>query len=305
MMSRRRVVFESASGLAVRYLSKERLLAIRARYFSLRKRIYPLMRAIYGSFDVTALREHLEERLGSDFEILMVHSSVNNMKPMYTDGPLELVRMLMSFCGPNRTLAMPAFYFGDPALGGAYATFARQPRFDLTRTPSQMGLATELFRRSKGVRQSRHPVYRISALGPLAELMTRGHEVADTCVGRGTPFDFMTHHDTLIVGIGKPYQVLTQVHHVEDVMGELFPVPSRRGDSLNMMLVDGEEEIPFRMEQRRLLGRLNVWKLRSIMPVDKLKQWKFHNVPIFATRASDVSGALISAAKTGVTLYEN
>lgn len=303
-MSRRAAAFEFASGFAVRYLGTEQFLTLRARYFSVRKKLYPLMRAVYGSFDAAALQEDLGRRLGSNFEILMVHSSVNNMKPMYTEGPLELIRMLMSFCGPNRTLVMPAFYFGDPAIGGAYATFKRQPRFDLRKTPSQMGLATELFRRWKGVRQSRHPVYRMSALGPLAEPLTRGHEVAGTSVGRGTPFDFMANHDTLIIGIGKPFEVLTQVHHAEEVMGESFPVPSTRGEPLNMTLVDGDEEIPFRLEGRRLLGRLNVWKLRTIMSSDKLRQWKFHNVPLFATRAFDVSDALVAAAKTGVTLYE-
>jgi aminoglycoside 3-N-acetyltransferase len=303
-MSPRSAMFESASGFVVRHLKKERILALRAQYFSLRKKLYPVMRLAYGTFDVTALREHLEQRLDNQFEILMVHSSVNNMKPTYTDGPLELVRMLISFCGPNRTLAMPAFYFGDSAIGGAYATFKQQPRFDLRRTPSQMGLATELFRRWKGVKQSRHPVYRLSALGPLAEALTRGHESAGTCVGRGTPFDFMANHDTLIIGIGKPFEVLTQVHHAEELMGENFPVPRACGDSLYMTLVDGEQEIPFHLEQSRVLGRLNVWKLRTIMAPERLKQWKFHNVPIFATHASEVSSALITAAKNDLTLYE-
>ena len=43
---------------------------------------------------------------------------------------------------------MPAFYFGDPDIGGANATFEKNPLFDL-RTPSQMGLATEIFGRTK------------------------------------------------------------------------------------------------------------------------------------------------------------
>ena len=34
------------------------------------------------------------------------------MLPMYVGRPLELLHQLMAFCGPDRTLAMPAFYFG-------------------------------------------------------------------------------------------------------------------------------------------------------------------------------------------------
>ena len=297
-------LLETASGLAVRYLNEERVQALRAHYISLRVKLYPVMRAVYGTFDAAALRVHLEQRIGTNFEILMVHSSVNNMKPMYTGSPLELVRMLMSFCGPDRTLVMPAFYFGDPAIGGAYATFEKNPRFDVQKTPSQMGLATELFRRSKGVMQSRNPVYRVSALGPLAEQLTLGHERASSPAGRGSPFEFMASHNTCIIGIGKPFQVLTQAHHVEEVMGEDFPVPGEPGNVLNMTLIDGKEEIPFKLANRRLLWRFNIWKLRTIMDRDALQEWTFHHVPMFSTRASDVTTALIDAAKRGVTLYD-
>jgi aminoglycoside 3-N-acetyltransferase len=297
-------LFETASGLAVRCLSRERLGALRTRYLSMRAKLHPVMRAVYGTFDTAALREHLEGRLGPDFEILMVHSSVNNMQPMYTGSPLEFVQMLISFCGPDRTLVMPAFYFGDPAIGGTDRTFAERARFDLRRTPSQMGLATELFRRSKGVVQSRHPVYRVAALGPLARELTEGHERALSPSGRGTPFDIMAARNATILGIGKRYEVLTQVHHAEDVMGDEFPVPRGSGGGLQMTLVDGQEEIPFRLAQHGLLWRRNMWKLGEIMNRETLREWEFHHVPLFATRAGDVTAALMAAARRGVTLYE-
>jgi aminoglycoside N3'-acetyltransferase len=293
-------LFEAASGLAVRYLNRDRVVALRRHYFALRAKLSPLMRVAYGTFDTEALREHLERRIGTDFEILMVHSSVNNMKPMYVDSPLDLVRMLLSFCGPQKTLAMPAFCFDNPALVGA----REGARFDVRRTPSQMGLATEIFRRSKGVAQSRHPVYRVSALGPLAQQLTDGHERAGSGTGRGTPFDFMANHDTRIIGIGKPFEVLTQVHHAEEVMGEAFPVPGKSGEGVKVTLLDGPEEIPFELRHRSLEWRRNMWRLRSIMGHDTLQEWKFHHVPMFATRAGDVTAALIDAAKRGVTLYE-
>jgi aminoglycoside 3-N-acetyltransferase len=299
-------LLETASGLAVRFLRQERLLALREGYFSLRTKLYPVMRSVYGTFDTAALRDHLEQKIGSDFEILMVHSSVNHMKPMYTDSPLDLVRMLISLCGPDRTLVMPAFYFGDPAIGGTYATFKERPRFDVRKTPSMMGLATEIFRRSKGVVQSRHPVYRMSALGPLAETLTQGHERAGNPSGRGTPFEFMAAHNTRIIGIGKSIQVMTQVHHVEELMGDDFPVPCElpTGKGLSMTLVDGEEEIPFELAGRSLRWRFNIWKLRTIMNRQSLQEWKFHHVPMFAAHASEVTTALVEAARRGVTLYD-
>ena len=295
---------EAVSGLAVRYLDQKRLQALRSLYFTARTKLHPVLKAIHGTFDTLALRKHLEQRIGSDFEILMVHSSVNHMQPMFTDSPLELVKMLMSFCGPNRTLAMPAFYFGDPEIGGAYATFSQRPRFDLKRVASQMGLATELFRRMPGVVQSRHPVYRMAALGPLAKELTYGHEFAEDPAGVGTPFDFMAKHNTRILGIGKPFQVLTQAHHVEGVLGDDFPVPRGNGAGVNITVVDGKEEVPARLTGRGLLWKFNIWKLRDIMDREQLQEWKFHHVPMFATRAAVVTAALTDAARRGVTLYE-
>jgi aminoglycoside 3-N-acetyltransferase len=296
--------FEALTGLAVRHLDSERLRVWRTHYHSMRTKLFPIMRTVFGTFDANALRSHLEQRIGRDFEILMVHSSLNHMKPMYEGDPLAVVRMLMDLCGPDRTLAMPAFYFGDAEAGGAFATLRRQPRIDLKRTPSQMGIATELFRRSRGVVQSRHPLYRVAAFGPLAEALTTGHERAGTPSGRGTPFDFMANHDTLILGLGTRYDVLTQVHHAEDVMGEEFPVPGKPFDSLVATVIDGGDEVRVELTGRSLLWQRDMWKLRELMAADQLEEWRYHHVPMFKTRARDVTTALLTSAKRGVTLYK-
>lgn len=294
---------EFVSGLALRHLKGGQVQALRDGYLSLRNRAAPLLKLAYGSFDAAALRAHLEQRVGNDFQILMVHSSVNHMKPMYTGTPLDLVRMLVDWCGPQRTLVMPAFYFGAPGSKGAFDTFQAQPRFDLRRTPSQMGLATELFRRLPGVVCSRHPVYRMAALGPLAAELTAGHEHAVHPAGLGTPFEFMARHNARIIGIGKPMQVLTQAHHVEGAMGDAFPVPSTAGEPLPMTLVDRDQEIAFLLTRRAYEGRFDIWRLRGIMNRHTLQEWSFHHVPLFAARAGEVTQALVDAAQRGVTLY--
>jgi len=294
---------EWISGLAHRFASTQRREQLRAQYFALRKRLDPLTLAIHGRFDTQALREHLEQRIGRDFQVLMVHSSVNHMQPMYTGTPLELVRMLMDYVGPERTLAMPAFYFGDPAIGGALKTFRQNPRFDLRRTPSQMGLATELFRRMPGVLSSRHPVYRVAAFGPHARELVANHEHAEAPAGLGTPFEYMARHDTRVIGIGKPIQVMTQAHHTEGAMGREFPVPYTEGEPFPVTLVHGNEEITFQMRSRDYAGRFDIWRLRKLLAPGTLQEWRFHHVPMFAARAGDVSRQLEAQARQGRTLY--
>jgi aminoglycoside 3-N-acetyltransferase len=295
-------IVEFASQWAKRCLSPRRVESLRGAYLAGKSRLAPALRLVHGHFGVAELRAHLEQHIGHDFEILMVHSSLNGMQPMYDGGALETVRMLADYCGPGRTLVMPAFYFGENGEG-ARAAFERNPRFDLTRTPSQMGLMTELFRRLPGVRQSRHPVYRMAALGPLAEALTNGHEHAPSPAGRGSPFDFMDKRNTYILGLGKPVEVLTHVHLTEESMGDEFPVPSRESLPLPMTLVERGVEMPFVLRSRVVDGDLDMWRVRKLMAPGTLHEWSFHHVPMFSTRAADVTRQLIDAARRGQTLY--
>ena len=117
----------------------------------------------------------------------------------------------------------------------------------------------------------------------------------------------MANHNTLIIGIGKSMQVLTQVHHAEAVLGDEFPVPfvrTKPGEGLRMTLVDGNEEIPFELAGCSYQWPFNIWKLKTIMNQAMLKEWTFHHVPMFATRAGDVTAALVEAAKRGITLHD-
>lgn len=298
-------IVETLSGLAKRHLGDSSAEALRGRYLKFKGLVAPLIRALHGTFSEAELRTHLEQRLGADWDVLFVHSSLNGLQPMFTGDALGLVRMLVDFTGPGRTIAMPAFFFGDPAIGGAGPTFEKTPRFDLRRTPSQMGLPSELFRRLPGVVQSRNPVYRVAALGPLAAELVAGHETAPTLCGVGTPFDFFARRNALILGIGKPFEVLTQVHHPEHVLGDAFPVPFGRRAPLPMTLVEGKTEIPYLLPRGGPKWRRDMWRLRAIMAPETLREWSFHGAPLFATRAGDVSRAIIEAASRGKTIYVN
>jgi aminoglycoside 3-N-acetyltransferase len=297
-------LFDTLSGLAVRRLPRERVLALRAGYHAFRVKLYPLLRRVHGTFGSDELRDHLEQTIGRDFEILMVHSSLNHMLPTYTGDALELVQMLKDYCGPERTLAMPAFYLGDPLLDDVVESYRRNPLFDVRRTPSQMGVVSELFRRSRGVLQSLHPTHRVAALGPLAETLTTGHERASTPCGKGTPFEVMARHDALVLGIGKFSEVLSQVHHVEDVLGADFPVPAAAlSVPICLRGTDGREQ-SIELHWRKFKWPRDMSKLRALMSPSSLREWRFHNVPLFAARAREVTETLTSAALRGETLYD-
>lgn len=296
-------LFEKLSGAAVERLSHGQIQTLRSRYRAVRMRLRPVLKLVNGTFSAADLQRHLAAEIGRDFEILMVHSSFNHLLPMFTGTAMEVVAMLADFCGGDRTLAMPAFYLGDGETSDIVASYRRKPWFDVRKTPSQMGIVTELFRRGEGVRQSLHPTHRVAALGPLAEALTAGHDAAETQCGAGTPFEFMAAHRTLILGLGKPFEVLTQVHYVEDLLGDRFPVP---GDvrSVPVTLRDeGGAERPYTLRVRKYHRSRDMWKLRELMPPARLRRWTFHRVPLFATYARDVTDDLLAAAGRGAAVF--
>jgi len=281
----------------LKHVDRGTFLKIRRGYFKFRKAFAPVTKMIHGSFNSADLRSELEERLPSDFDILMVHSSYNALLPMYQGSQMELLKTLIDFCGATRTLVMPAFYFGEADDGGARGTFLRDPKFDVRRTPSQMGILTELFRRTRGVLQSKHPVYRVAALGPQAAHLIARHEESLTGMGHNTPFDFMAKHTTCVLGVGKTFQVLTQVHHVESMLGEDFPAETKMHEPIAVTVVGPHEETVVNIGGRSVSQEFNIWKLREILRADQLQEWSFHSVPMFSADAGLVTNKLIEAAR--------
>ncbi len=256
----------------------------------------------YGKFNAKDLVQELRSTTGEDFEVLMVHSSFDSLLPMYQGTPQELVSELAAFCGARRTLAMPAFVLGG-RLYDKKKYFSSRP-FDCRRTPSEMGLLTEVFRRTAGVKRSLHPTHSICALGPLADTLTATHHLCDTRVGLGTPFDTMTHRRTAIVGLGvKYFRCLTQTHTPEDILGEAFPVPFER-DSFPVIIVDSQgRKVPYNLTIPRTSYRLDNTLLRPMLPKNALREWTFHGASMFATEAAIVTQTLLQSAQRGVTLY--
>ncbi len=287
-----------------RTTSQDRRNRLKRRIAHARKRLAPLYRARHGTFAADELRDELAGHLPPDAEIVMVHCSLNDLQPMYIGGVRELLDALIELCGPERTLAMPAFFFGGPE-GDPAAYYRARPVFDARRQPSEMGLLSELFRRRENVRRSLHPAASVCALGPLAERLVAGHHVARTTFGEGTPFALMAEHRTAIVGIGTEYfRCLSQVHAAEDLLGERYPLLMRpRTVPVQLKDIDGSvHDYQLRLDGIGMPRRAEL--LERLLGPDELIRWRFHGVPLFVTSAERVTEALTEAALRGETIYE-
>jgi aminoglycoside 3-N-acetyltransferase len=278
---------------------------LKSRLWQVRVRSAPLIRAWNGTFSTADLELELRRHLPDDFEILMIHCSYNNMFPMYRGTPADLLKAFLRIVGLERTLAMPAFFFGT-AEQYNLDYYRHHPLFDVRRTPSQMGLVSELFRRRRGVMRSLHPTHSICALGPLADQLTRSHYLSPAAQGELSPFGVMARHKTAILGVGTEYyRTLTQVHAIEDYMGGNFPVPREDEEPVRVTLVDAAgQHIPYLMTpplSRKFV--LKIERLAEFVKPGALREWRYKAVPLYLVDAAEVDRALGEAAAAGQTLY--
>lgn len=164
--------------------------------------------------------ERTLDRLGiARGDAILVHSAFDAFSG-FLGKPSEVLSVLQSCVGPEGLLMMPTMAFSGTAVDHARTN----PTFDVARTPSRMGLLSELFRRSPGVVRSVHPTHPVAIWGHDATGIATGHHMAKTPCGVGSPFEALRERQGKIVLLGTDIGVLTFYHYLEEVMERDLPV---------------------------------------------------------------------------------
>jgi aminoglycoside 3-N-acetyltransferase len=285
------------------FLSQERRTELKRLHGLARKRLAPVLLLVHGRFSTGELIAELTRRLPSDFEILMVHSSFDGFLPMFKGSAKDMVSALIDFCGPERTLVMPSFVMG----GRAYDTSAyfQSRAFDVRRTPSEMGLIAEIFRRTPNVMRSLHPSCSVCALGPLAKNMTAGHHLSRTGMSPDSPYGVMTRRRTAILGLGvEYYRCLTHAHTAGHQMGDAFPIKFANSSTLVTLIDYDGSRYEYTLGLPDRTKKLDLRILWSVLSRDELIEWRFHGVSMFVVpQAGVLTERLITAANRGITIF--
>lgn len=168
---------------------------------------------------------HLGIETGSS---VMVHSSLSSFG--YVEGgALTVIQALVQQVSKEGTILMPAFV---QKINGKKASYMeRRKVWDIRKSPSDVGLITETFRKMKGVVRSDHPICSISAWGKGANEATEGQKTAygrpsyfdlsdETCFGIGSPWDWMYEHNTHYLFIGVDFNVCSILHYAQALYAE-------------------------------------------------------------------------------------
>ena len=110
------------------------------------------------------------------------------------------------------------------STSGSAVDFAQSGRmFDPRTTPSQVGLLSEVFRRSPGVVRSIHPTHSVAAWGSDTDWWLRDHHLAETPCGRGTPFHRLLERNGKIALAGTGIPSMTFFHCAEELLESQMP----------------------------------------------------------------------------------
>jgi aminoglycoside 3-N-acetyltransferase len=248
--------------------------------------------------------ERALERVGvCPGDTLLVHSSFDAFEG-FQEKPSRVISVLKNVVGAHGMLMMPTMTFSGLAVDHV----RKNPLFDVVRTPSRMGLITELFRRSPGVVRSVHPTHPVAIWGLEANSVAAGHYQARTPCGAGTPFEALLERRGKIILLGADISVMTFFHMLEErfehelnvapFTSEIFHLRSKTGDGQIL-------ETHCRLFDPAASRRRNLYKMIPIMK--ELQAWReswVGNLKITALNAADVESAVRRMNKLGLNCYD-
>jgi aminoglycoside 3-N-acetyltransferase len=163
--------------------------------------------------------------------------------------PADLVKALKAAVGESGLLVMTSLPYQN--MSSAQWLASGKP-MNVRRSPSMMGLVSEVFRRSEGVRRSLSATHPLLAWGRDAERFVEGHENTDRPFGAGSPFARILERDAIVLGFDAPFSTFTFHMYVEDQFADRLPVPLYEPELHSGKVIDyaGTE----RAEHPRALG---------------------------------------------------
>ncbi|QCX38813.1 AAC(3) family N-acetyltransferase [Aureibaculum algae] len=117
----------------------------------------------------------------------------------------SIYEQLRKIIGDEGTIAVPTFNFD----------YCKGATFNSAKTPSKnMGVFSEYVRLLPESKRSKHPMQSISAVGPIADLITKGDP--QSAFGENGAFDMLLQINAKIVLLGTDYNAASFIHLVEE-----------------------------------------------------------------------------------------
>jgi len=233
---------------------------------------------------------------------ILLHSGFSR-DSSFKGGPGDIIDGLLELVGPDGHLLMMSMAYG----GSSEDYCASDPLFDVSRTPSVVGLLSEVFRRRQGVLRSLNPLHPVLAHGKLAAWLVADHDKCAYSCGKGSPFERFLKLDGKFLFLDASYGTLTFMHYVEDYFRARLPVELYTSEPMVVRVRDthGRElwlrQYCFGAESRarRHFAPIEA-KLRA---EDRMRDLRVGNSRLLGVRAQDVFDCAATLLEQGTGFY--
>lgn len=169
-------------------------------------------------------------------DVLVVHSSWPAQNG-FTGTPLDFINAMRAVITDDGLLVMMSM----PYHNQSSAQFIRAGGvMKVKRSPSKMGLLTEVFRRGRDTRRSLSPTHPVLAWGRDAEEFVKDHQLCLEPFGKGSPFEKMLQRNAKIMAVDAPFSTVTFTHFLEDSIADQLPFSLYENEPLIGKVVDNE-----------------------------------------------------------------
>jgi aminoglycoside 3-N-acetyltransferase len=173
------------------------------------------------------------ERLGVPRDgVLLLHSAFKTMGQEGHDARIVLQTLVDYMAAGTLMLPAMSWRYVKPS----------SPVFDEMRTPSNVGILTELFRTEQATARSLHPTHSVCARGELSGDLLGSHHLDETPCSARSPFGLLAEYDAWVVMMGITMDCCTLIHHVEELIApDLYLRPPAQRETYTCIDRHGRE----------------------------------------------------------------
>jgi len=187
--------------------------------------------------------------------------------------PQDVIDVVLDVIGKEGTLVM---------MSMAYESSTREylrarPIFDVRRTPSRMGILTELLRRRRGAVRSLSPTHPVIAFGEKANWIVADHDHCRYPCGPDSPFEKMLQLDSKMLFFDLPFIGFTFVHYIEHQIMEHVPFTLYESAPMTALLrdYDGKDhQVSVYVFGEEAVRRRDVEPITSVMTREGTARWR-------------------------------
>lgn len=181
-----------------------------------------------------------------------------------------------SWLGHQGTLLVPTFTY-SLTWGKCY---------DPSKTPSQVGLMTEVFRGHPCVLRTNDPIFSVAVVGAGSKAVLDCPN--DNCFGPKSVFAWLANQDGWLIGMGCPANRITFTHYVEQLQGVSYRYMKRFNGEC---FVDGGVTAchsDYFVRDLTLASEIDLTRLVSVLrATNKWREAFLGRIPVWAVRCSD------------------